>query len=83
MDENFVIRIQLDNNIQLDQLNSFKGDFLVYLRKNLNNNLIMLETSIAPTENKKVIYTSDDKLKYLTEKYPIVEDLRKRLGLDT
>jgi DNA polymerase-3 subunit gamma/tau len=83
MDENFNIKIQLDNNIQVDQLNSFKTDFVDYLRRSLKNNLIMLEATVAATETKKIIYTSDDKLKYLAQKYPIVDELKKRFGLET
>jgi DNA polymerase III subunit gamma/tau len=83
LDENFNIRIKLENFIQLDQLNSFKADFVDYLRKSLKNTLIMLEASIMPTESKKIIYTSEDKLKHLAGKYPIVDDLKKRLGLET
>ncbi|MBX9852567.1 MAG: hypothetical protein K2X86_12540, partial [Cytophagaceae bacterium] len=83
LDENFNIKIKLDNLIQHDQLNTFKADFADYLRKRLNNNLIMIEAIVAPTENKKIIYTSEDKLKYLARKYPIVDDLKKRFGLET
>lgn len=83
VDENFNIRIKLDNLIQLDQLNGFKTEFVEYLRKNLKNNLIMLEASISASESKKIIYTSDDKLKYLAQKYPILDELKKRFGLET
>lgn len=83
LDENFTIRIQLDNLVQLDQLNAFKTDLVEYLRKNLKNNLIMLESTVSANETKKIIYTSDDKLKHLSEKHPIVNELKKRLGLET
>lgn len=83
VDETFNIKIKLDNLIQMDQLNGFKTEFVEYLRKNLRNNLIMLEASISATESKKIIYTSDDKLKYLTQKYPILDELKKRFGLET
>lgn len=84
LDEDHTIHVQLDNLIQVDQLNAFKADLMDYLRKNLKNNLLMLSATVAAAaEGKKLIYTSDDKLKYLAEKYPIVDELKKRLGLDT
>lgn len=83
MDANYCIRIKLDNMIQSDQFNSFKADLADYLRKKLGNNHIMLDVVIEQAENIKVIYTSEDKLKYLMGKYPLLEDLKKKLGLDT
>jgi DNA polymerase III subunit gamma/tau len=81
--DGFTIKIKLDNLIQIDQLNGFKTEFVEHLRKSLKNNLIMLEASISASEAKKVIYTSDEKFKHLLQKYPILEDLKKRLGLET
>jgi DNA polymerase-3 subunit gamma/tau len=81
--DGFTIKVKLDNLIQLDQLNSFRTEFVEYLRKNLKNNLILLEADISEHETKKIIYTSDDKFKHLAQKYPIVEDLKKRFGLET
>jgi DNA polymerase-3 subunit gamma/tau len=83
VDENFTVKFTLDNNIQMDQLNNFKTELTEYLRRSLKNNLILVEASMSAMETKKIIYTSDDKLKHLAQKYPIVEDLKKRLGLDT
>jgi DNA polymerase III subunit gamma/tau len=83
LDENFNIKIKLDNGVQLDQLNSFKGELVDYLRKSLKNNLILVESSLSAVETKKIIYTSDDKLKHLLQKYPVIDELKKRLGLET
>jgi DNA polymerase III subunit gamma/tau len=82
LDKN-TIRVKLDNLIQADQLNSFKVDILEYLRKKLDNNALMLECDISETEGKKKIYTSDEKFKYLSEKYPFLDEMKKRFGLET
>jgi DNA polymerase-3 subunit gamma/tau len=83
MEDGFTLKIQLDNVIQQDQLNSFKTSLLDFLRKKIQNNQLMLEVVIVEQEGKRRMYTSDEKYKYLAEKYPIVEDLKKRFGLET
>jgi DNA polymerase-3 subunit gamma/tau len=83
MDEHFTIFIKLDNGVQLDQLNTFNVEMMGFLRKSLKNNHVLLRAEVSATEAKKVIYTSEDKFKYLLEKYPILDDLKRRLGLET
>ncbi|MFN6946540.1 MAG: DNA polymerase III subunit gamma/tau [Cytophagaceae bacterium] len=82
LDENYNIIVRLDNILQLDILNSFKTDLLDFLRKNLCNGSIMIESHIAPNEEKKMIYTDKDKYRHLVEKYPILDEMRRRLGLE-
>ncbi len=82
LEEDFTIKIPLDNLVQVDQLNSFKPDLLDYLRKNLSNSLIMLEISVLDKPVERKPYSQSEKLQHMIEKYPLVADLKKRLGLD-
>ncbi|MDO1447266.1 DNA polymerase III subunit gamma/tau [Rhodocytophaga aerolata] len=76
------ILLKLDSQTQMSQLNEFKPLLLEYLRKNMRNFSIELQAEIAPQEAKKMIYTSQEKFKYLAEKHPVLQDLKNRLGLD-
>ncbi|WMJ73248.1 hypothetical protein RCC89_08745 [Cytophagaceae bacterium ABcell3] len=78
------IILRLDNVLQQDILNSFRSELLDFLRKNLCNSSIMLEHYIElPPENEKnMLYTDKDKYRYLVEKYPLLDEMRVRLGLD-
>jgi DNA polymerase-3 subunit gamma/tau len=76
------ILLKLDSQTQMSQLNEFKPLLLEYLRKNLNNFSIELQAEIAPQEAKKMIYTSQEKFRYLAEKHPVLQDLKTKLGLD-
>jgi DNA polymerase-3 subunit gamma/tau len=82
LEEDFTIKFHLENLVQVDQLNSFKPDLLEFLRKNLSNSLIMLETSVMDKPSERKPYSQSEKLQHMIEKYPIVADLKKRLGLD-
>ncbi|HXA03165.1 MAG TPA: DNA polymerase III subunit gamma/tau [Cytophagaceae bacterium] len=82
LDKN-TIKVKLDNLIQADQLDSIKTDLLEFLRKKLDNNNLILESDVSESEGKRKIYTSDEKFKYLSEKYPFLDDMKKRFGLET
>ncbi len=82
LEEDYTIKLYLDNAVQIDQLSDFKPDLLAFLRKSLNNSLILIETSVMEQKTERKIYTDNDKLNFILDKYPIVTDLRKRLGLD-
>ena len=82
LEEDYTIKFHLDNLVQIDQLNSFKPDLLEFLRRNLGNSLIMLETSVVDKPVERKPYSQTEKLQHMIEKYPIVADLKKKLGLD-
>lgn len=77
------IHITVGNEVQMDQLEEIKVEFLAYLRQSLKNTAIRIHAKIgyvAPKEKK--FFTDDDKLKILMEHYPVVAELRKKLGLE-
>lgn len=80
--EDYTIKLHLDNLVQIDQLNAFKPELLDYLRKSLSNSLIMLELSVMDKPVDRKPYSQSEKLNHMIERYPIVAELKKRLGLD-
>ncbi|MTI30098.1 DNA polymerase III subunit gamma/tau [Xanthovirga aplysinae] len=80
--ENHLIRLELANAVQEPLIEKLKPELLGFLRRELKNSLIQLETKLVAGDNKKMIYTPQEKLNYLSEKYPQVVELRNRLGLN-
>lgn len=74
--------IKVDNQLQLENINSIKEDLMQYIRVNLNNYQIFLEVIIQQTEKKDMMYTAQDKYEYLVKTYPDLELLKKELGLE-
>jgi len=53
-----------------------------FLRQQLQNRYISVETRLETTGGSKKIYTNRDKFDYLAEKNPVLREMQKRFGLD-
>lgn len=82
--ENFKIEVLIENKIQETQLMMEKIDLLNFLRVELQNFAIEIETRFAESTAKRKLYTSSEKYQHMVEKNPNLEEFRKRfnLGLD-
>lgn len=82
--ENFMIEVVIENKIQETQLMMEKIDLLNFLRVELQNFAIEIETRQAEQNTKRKLYTSTEKYQHMVEKNPNLEEFRKRfnLGLD-
>lgn len=78
-----IIKIKLDNFIQQDQINEMRSSLLDFLRSKISNKTLQLEAELSSQDEVKLIYTPKEKLNYLTQKYPIIDELRKRFGLES
>lgn len=76
------ILLTLENKIQADYLTDVRGDLVTYLRERLQNRQIQVEHQIVVQENKKLIYSPQDKFNFLAQKNPALLNLRKTLGLE-
>ncbi len=80
--ENGKLIFTLENEIQKSQLNAYKAAFIKYLKDEFDSNFT-LDAEIATNNNetKKLLYTPTDKYNFLADKYPVLDELKKRLGL--
>lgn len=83
LNENLEILLELENPVQISQFDAIRADFMGDLRRRLGNNRVQVKLEVREQDNGRKLYTSQDKFNYLSEKYPILPDLKKRLGLDT
>ncbi len=77
------IRLEIINSYQLHMIERLRTDLLEFLRNRLKNKNILLNTQVIEQEEKKLIYTNKEKFKFLAEKYPLLNELKKRFGLET
>lgn len=81
--DDFKIVVTVDNKIQDADIFTKRPEILGYLRKELKNWGIMLETVISdrPVESRKP-YTDQDKFDLMAEQNPAVKTLKNQLNLD-
>jgi len=80
--DNFLIELLIDNKVQEDEIILRKADLLGFLRKNLNNFKIQLNTQIVLTQEKTKPYTPEEKFNKMAEKNPELINLKKTLDLE-
>ncbi|MGB3777963.1 MAG: DNA polymerase III subunit gamma/tau [Tunicatimonas sp.] len=81
-DDGRTIPLTLTNILEEDSLNGVKAELLQRLRAQLGNPNITLSATVKREEHQRRPYTPAEKLNYLTDKYPQVRELTKRLELD-
>ncbi|MEQ8927764.1 MAG: hypothetical protein RLO81_18245 [Fulvivirga sp.] len=82
LENEHTIIITFTNSVKLVILDKFRSDLITYLKTKLNNRHIKLETELKEEEQSKVPYTNGEKFEFMSEKKPILKELKNRLGLD-
>jgi DNA polymerase III subunit gamma/tau len=82
IDENKSIMFSVTNKLQQEAISDIKADLLSFLRKELNNNSITIETVISGKEPETKAYHPEEKFSKLAEKNPILNVFKNKLGLD-
>jgi len=82
--EHHVIELVVDNPVQVDQFNEFRAELLTELRRRTGYPRLAVQVSVAvQAQTARKLYTSSDKFEYLAEKFPMLHEMKQRLGLDT
>jgi len=77
------IRIHLSNATQKDTfILNYRPKLLSFLESKFIMSGIDIETAVDQTETTDVLYSDEQKLAYLTNKYPILKDMKKTFNLD-
>lgn len=79
------VELEFGNSSLLEEFNnSFKQKAQHYLRTRLKNDLIEFRLRISENAktNTNILYTPQDKYKYLSEKNPLLDKLRQDFNLD-
>jgi DNA polymerase-3 subunit gamma/tau len=80
-----MIHMKVEGEVQIQQFNdSLKLELLTQLREKLKNDSIDLSLDLieGDVSDKKLIYTQSDKYEFLSQKHPILVEMKQRMGLD-
>lgn len=80
-----IIHMKVEGEVQMQQFNdSLKLELITQLREKLKNDSIDISLDLIEGEvsDKKMIYTQSDKYEFLSQKHPILIEMKQRMGLD-
>ena len=78
---NFV-HLTFPNNVMLEEVKINKGHVLNFLRKKLNNYQILFDLILNEEDEKKFVYTPEERYNKLREINPLFDEFRKTFYLD-
>lgn len=80
-----IIHMKVENEVQVQQFNeNVRLEVLGKIRERLQNYSIDIALDVLLTEksDKKMLYTQSDKYEFLSNKYPLLSEMKQKLGLD-
>jgi DNA polymerase-3 subunit gamma/tau len=80
--DNLIIELTIDNKAQELTLKERRNDLLDFLRAELRNQKIQLETNLIENVSQSKPYTAEDKYRVMAEKNPALKALRESLDLE-
>jgi DNA polymerase-3 subunit gamma/tau len=83
LEDDHTIKIHLSNAAQKDIfILNYKVKLIGFLGNRFNLPDIEIETTVDISEANDILYSDEQKLNYLTNKYPILKELKKTFNLD-
>lgn len=80
--EDYQLVLEIENTVQEDLIGTIKTELVSWLRMELKNSKIQLNTIITEKVKGKIIYTDAEKFDELLKKNPSLALLRQKLNLD-
>jgi DNA polymerase-3 subunit gamma/tau len=80
--DDFVLELQIDNRAQELTWRDRRGDLIDFLRAELQNQLIQVETILTETNSQSKPYTPEERFKAMAEKNPELIQLKEKLDLE-
>ncbi len=80
--DNFKVRIQFENSVQLDQMRSVKPELMGYLIRTLKNSKIDIKIELKHESHQDKLLTEDQKLQAMLKKNPSLVKMKNLFNLD-
>jgi len=82
LQEDYSLLLEIDNTIQNDIIATIRPELVSFLRKELRNSKIVINTVVTDIKRKKVIYTDIERYQEMANKNPNLALLKRSLNLD-
>ncbi len=77
-----MLLLKLDNRAQEITLKDRRGELMDFLRSELRNSSIQMETELAEVQGQTKAYTSTERFQAMTSKNPSLKSLKETLDLE-
>ncbi len=83
LEEDFNIRVSVGTRVQSGYLEEVRDELVSFLRKELKNDSLGINIHVEDSaSNAKIVYTAEERYKFLLEKNPQLDEFRKEFQLD-
>lgn len=76
------ITLQLHQGLEEEIFKRQKNELMQFLKKESGYHELTINIDLKELNNKKMLYTAQEKFNFLAEKYPRLLELKQKLGLD-
>lgn len=81
--DGFILKLTLNNKVQVEVFNEEKSNILNFLKKNLINNSIQFNINIKKLEKQEIkAYTPEDKFREMSKKNPTLLEMKDQFDLE-
>jgi len=78
-----IVTLHVSNLAQKELFNrNYKQRAVAFLEEHFGKSSFEIEIVVDPVESEEIIYSDEQKYQFLTSKYPILKDFRKKFNLD-
>lgn len=74
--------LKIGNSVQEEEVRLIKMNLLLFLRRELRNSAIELDTRIEKIESERIFYSDSEKLQIMMQKNAVLNDLKQKFNLD-
>ena len=82
LEEPHTIKLTFSSSQEQFILERFETDLVQFLREELENSHIKIETQLVETPQSKKLYTNQEKFEYMVQQNEKLKKLQEKLGLD-
>ena len=80
--ENSILELNVQSEVQKKEILDNQNMIIDYLKDKTKINFLKIDVKISKLKEEKVLYTNEDKLKYILEENPTIVELIKNLDLE-
>jgi hypothetical protein len=80
--EDYAISVVMNSSLQEEPFERLKPRLQQYLRQRLQNSRLSLHPTITEDNGPRRLYTNSEKFQHLLARYPLLNELKEKLGLE-